>query len=148
MAVDSILTISETGMDFQRKRLEAIAANIANANTTRSASGELYQPIDVVATSGLQPLLGPFDAALHSQMDVGSLNGIESMELLERPVESKLLFDPNHPSANAQGFVELPNIDPVVEMTNLVAATRAYEANVRVMNAAKAMAIKALELGK
>lgn len=138
MDFSSIYEISATGMDFQRMRLEAIAMNMANANTTRSATGKLYQPLEVVAKADDTTQSLPFH----------SLQGVKDMSLVARSVAPRLVFDPSHPDANARGYVEMPDINPIDEMTNLLLATRAYEANVRVLNAAKNMALRALEIGE
>lgn len=147
MPVDSIFTIGESGLDFQRSRIEAIAANIANASATRSTGGEVYKPVDVIATSGASDGIA-FPGYRYSNLDPGALQGIERVEVVERNSEPRMVFDPNHPDADSKGYVSMPNVDPVVEMTNLMAATRAYEANIRVLNAAKAMAMKSMELGE
>lgn len=137
MDFGSIYEISATGMDYQRLRLETIALNMANANTTRVAGGTLYQPLEVVARGD------NFD-----RIYAGQLAGVQDIAVVPKVTEPKLVFDPSHPDANAQGYVEMPDINPVDEMTSLMLATRAYEANVRVLNAAKTMALRALEIGE
>lgn len=140
MDYSAIFNISATGMDYQMLRVETIANNIANVGATRNAQGSLYQPLQVIAHSGATN----FGSVLESL----SLNGIEAIEVTSREQPVKQVFDPEHPDANADGFIEIPNINMVTEMTSLMEATRAYEANVRVMNAAKQIAMKALEIGK
>lgn len=143
MPVDSIMDISATGLDFQRKRLEAIANNIANAHTTRGADGSLYKAIDVVAYSSQVNSVSGIDS-----IDGEAMKGVEAMEFIERAQPYRKVFDPSHPDASADGFVEYPNVDSVVEMSNMMMTTRAYEANIKAINAAKAMALKALEIGQ
>lgn len=130
----SILAISESGMDFQRLRLEAIASNLANADVTRTANGALYKPLEAIAQTGHTP----FDDALL---------GVERMSLVEQDVAPRLIFEPGHPDADATGFIQKPGVNPVDQMVDMLGATRAYEANVRAMNAAKAMLSAALEIG-
>lgn len=139
MDYTAIFEISGSGMDFHKLRLEAIAANMANANVTRPSNGVLYRPLEAVAaTAGFNELVNDVEP---------SAWGVKDMQLVERQVSPRMVFDPSHPDANAEGFIELPNINPIDEMTNLMMATRAYEANVRVLNAAKTMALRALEIG-
>lgn len=138
MDFSQIFSISESGMEYQRLRLELIANNMANANTTRTASGDIYRPLEALA------IAGDFDSLLEQG---GALDGVQHVEIIEKNATPRKVFNPGHPHADAQGFVSLPNINPVDEMTNLMMATRAYEANVRVMNAAKTMAQRALEIG-
>jgi len=137
----SIFEISATGMEYQRTRLETIASNMANANTTRTQNGRLYQPLEAVASTSA------FDAAYSAIQGANDLRGVEKIEIVERNVAPKKVFDPGHPDADAQGFISMPNINPIDEMTNLMTTTRAYEANVRVLNAAKTMALRAIEIG-
>ena|SRR3990167_3617020 len=146
MPGESITAISASGMEFQHKRMEAIAHNIANANVARSRSGQVYRPVEVIGYSrgdGVGEVLDVTDMPLA----VDELHGVTKMEMAERNVDTRKVYDPSHPEADAMGYVEYPAVDQVVEMTNLISATRAYEANIKVMQAAKSMAMKALEIG-
>ncbi len=134
MDYTSIFEISATGMDFQRLRMETVANNLANMNTTRGVNGEVYRPLEAVAMADAQ--------------EIGTvMKGVEDIRLVERFGPPRSVFNPEHPDADAQGYVTLPNVNPVDEMVNLMTATRAYEANIRVLNAAKSMAMRALEIG-
>ncbi|MDA9368095.1 flagellar basal body rod protein FlgC [Flavobacteriaceae bacterium] len=130
----SLFEISASGMDFQRTRMEAIASNLANVNTTRGVNGQLYQPLEAIARTG------------NASFD-NILTGVGDISIVERNSAPRMLFNPAHPDADAQGYVLMPNVNPVDEMTNMMTATRAYEANVRVMNASRIMAMRALEIG-
>lgn len=130
----SLFEISASGMDFQRTRMEAIASNLANVNTTRGVNGQLYQPLEAIARTGNTD----FDSIL---------TGVGDISIVERESAPRMLFNPAHPDADAQGYVLMPNVNPVDEMTNMMTATRAYEANIRVMNASRIMAMRALEIG-
>lgn len=130
----SVFAISASGMDFQAQRLEVIASNLANINTTRGVNGRLYQPL--VALASADP--GQFDQLL---------GGIGEVDIVERQTAPRLVFNPAHPDADAKGYVAMPNINPVDEMLAMMTATRAYEANVRTLNAARTMAMRALEIG-
>jgi len=135
-----IFEISATGMDFQRLRLETIASNLANVNNTQRINGEVYQPLVAVARSSTSQ---DFDRLL----GMSDLRGVEDVQVLQRHVQPRLVKDPGHPDADSDGFVHMPAVNPVDEMTTLMTATRTYEANVRVLNAAKMMALKALDIG-
>jgi flagellar basal-body rod protein FlgC len=135
MDLQSIFEISGAGLDYQKKRLDVIAMNIANANTTRGVDGVVYRPLEVV-NQGFNALVqDDFDAA------------VGNVAIVERTNATKLIFDPSHPDADSKGFVEVPNVNSIDEMTDLMVATRMYEANIQVVNAAKSMALKALEIG-
>lgn len=134
--------ISASGMRVQKIMLETVALNLANVNTTRGASGGPYSPLQVVVAekSGFANQL----AALQNGYSAG---GAEVVEILPAVNQPRLVHDPDHPDAGEDGFVAFPDINPVSEMVNLMQATRAYEANVRALNAAKTMALRALEIG-
>jgi flagellar basal-body rod protein FlgC len=134
MDYTALFEVSATGMDFQRMRMEIIASNLANVNTTRGQNGSLYQPLEAVASS----TASRFEQAL---------KGVTDFEVVPRNSAPRMVFNPSHPDADAQGYVAMPNINPVDEMVNMMTATRAYEANIRAFNAARMMAMRALEIG-
>ncbi len=136
--------ISGSGMSLERLRLDVTAMNLANTNTTRAADGEVFKPLRVIATSKMAT---DFATLLSGMTDVSSLGGVEVGAIREMDSAPRMVFDPNHPDADEKGFVAYPDINPISEMVNLISATRAYEANVRALNAAKTMALKALEIG-
>lgn len=136
----SVFEISASGMDFQRARMEALAMNVANAQTTRSANGQGYKALEAVAST---------DLSFNTLIGNGpQLNGVGDIRMVEKNIEDKMVHKPDHPDADAQGYVYMPDINPVDEMLNMMTATRGFEANVKVFNAAKSMALKALEIGK
>ena len=134
--------ISASGMSVEKTRLDVLAMNLANTNSTRGVNGAPYQPLQVISSAKATS----FDEEL-SKYSLGGLAGAEILEIKPMEVEPRLVFDPNHPDANEKGYVAYPNINNVSEMVNLIEATRAYEANVKALNAAKSMALKALEIG-
>jgi flagellar basal-body rod protein FlgC len=134
MDYTAIFEISASGMDYQRLRLETVANNLANANTTRGVDGGIYRPLEAVARSGQYQ----FDAIL---------KGVEEISVVEKGTPPRLVFNPSHPDADAEGYVTMPGINPVDEMLSMMMATRGYEANIRALNAAKTMALRALEIG-
>ncbi|MDO8299543.1 flagellar basal body rod protein FlgC [Lacisediminimonas sp.] len=134
--------ISAAGMSFERLRVNVAAANIANAHTTRTASGGPYRPLQALAASA------PGPSAFESQMTLAAhTSALRKPVVVESVLAPRLVHEPGHPDANERGFVAYPNINPVTEMVGLMTATRAYEANVAALNATRSMAQKALEIG-
>ncbi|MBF0418310.1 MAG: flagellar basal body rod protein FlgC [Magnetococcales bacterium] len=142
--MDDLLTsfrVTSSGLSAQRLRLNIIAENLANAQTTRTPEGGPYKRKDPVFSAK------SFDEMLsREQMAATTGVAVERIHVDERP--PRMQYDPSHPDANAQGYVAMPNVDPTAEMVNMMAASRAYESNVTVLNASKAMAMKALEIGR
>jgi flagellar basal-body rod protein FlgC len=148
MALSSVFDISAAGMNLERLRLEVSAVNLANANTTRGANGQPFSPLQVVVRSGATS----FDALIDSMGVAGSGGGLPAGalpmgEVQPSDVAPRQVYDPGHPDADSKGFVSYPGVNPVSEMVQLIAVTRAYEANVKAFNAAHTMALKALEIG-
>ena len=143
MDISSIFDISAAGMNLERMRLEVSALNLANANTTRGADGQPFSPQQVVVHSGITP----FDAVFNALSGAGLTRSGPVGEVQAADISPRQVYDPGHPDADANGFVSYPGINPVSEMVHLMAVTRAYEANVRVFNAGRTMALKALEIG-
>ena len=143
MDYSSAFAISAAGMKVEQMRVDVTSLNLANVHTTRAPDGTLYQPLKVVS----QPKVS-FSQMLQAQQ--GKIANIDSgpqVKLEQSTAAPKLVQDPGHPQADENGFVEYPNVNPVDEMVNLVSAQRAYEANVRAFNAAKTMALRALQIG-
>jgi flagellar basal-body rod protein FlgC len=134
------LAVSASALAAQRARLNAITENLANANTTRMTNGGPYQRKVVRFESE-----GPGFAALLA--GEGRSRGVRVAEVAVVPGAVRV-YHPGHPDADGYGYVNMPNVNPIVEMTDLMAATRAYEANVSAIQAAKSMAQKALEIGR
>jgi len=118
--------------------MDTIANNLANVNTTRTARGGPYRRQMVV-----------FEERLAQASGYGLRgNGVRVSRIVEDDDPPRLVYDPHHPDANEQGYVEMPNVNIVTEMVDMITASRAYEANVAALNAAKAMALKALDIGR
>jgi flagellar basal-body rod protein FlgC len=139
------LNVSATGLTAERLRMDVTAENLANAQTTRGADGQPYRRKEVVLGEIAQ---GGFGAQLASAMGrgSGSAGGVEVQAITQDQTPGKLVYDPGHPDANAEGYVQMPNVDTVAEMVDLITASRAYEANVTAMQAAKQMFSKTLDL--
>ncbi len=137
------MDISASALTAQRVRMDVIAENLANINTTRTAEGEPYRRRYVVMQQREdQTFAGMLDRA--KAKSNGS--GVRVTEIREDESPFKLDYDPDHPDANEEGYVQMPNVDLVVEMVDMMAATRSYEANITATNAIKSMALKALEI--
>lgn len=148
MSVFGGMDISASGMTAQRLRTDIIAQNIANVNTTRDGNGNVYLRKTVVFAE--KDRTG-FNETLQSAIGhVGSVgNGVKVTQIVEdTETATRMVYDPSHPDANEEGYVTYPNVNTITEMTDLIDASRAYEANTTAFNATKAMALKALELGK
>ncbi|GAB6098901.1 flagellar basal body rod protein FlgC [Halanaerocella petrolearia] len=130
--------ISASGLTAQRLRMNTISSNIANANTTRTEDGGPYRRKMPVFKARLQEELASKEE---------NVNGVEVTNIEESNKPPKLVYKPEHPDANEAGYVKMPNVNVVSEMTDMMSATRSYEANVTALNSAKKMAKSALELG-
>jgi flagellar basal-body rod protein FlgC len=128
--------ISASGMAVEKTRVDVTAVNIANATSTRSADGAAFRPLRVLS------------GAKRAGEFASLLAGAQVLELRALEVPPRLAYEPGHPDADDKGFVAYPGINPVSEMVNLLTAVRVYEANVAALNAAKAMALRALEIGR
>lgn len=144
MGLFQAIDASASGMTAERLRMDVISNNIANANTTRTAEGGAYRRQMVVFEP--RSAQTSFGQMLSQQMDTGE--GVRVTGITKDTSPFKLMYDPNHPDANREGYVEMPNISIVNEMVDMITASRAYEANVTAANAAKSMAMKALDIGK
>ena len=142
------LEISASGLTAQRLRMDVTAENLANAQTTKGADGQPYRRKEVVLQEISQ---GGFGAQLTAAMGTGAKSGpggVEVAEIATDQTAGKMVYDPSHPDANAQGYVQMPNVDTVTEMVDLIDSSRAYEANVTAMQASKQMFTKTLDLLK
>jgi flagellar basal-body rod protein FlgC len=140
------LDVSASGLTAERMRMNVVAENLANAQTTHGANGQPYRRKEVVLQEVGQT--GGFGATLASAMGAraGRPGGVEVAGIVEDGTNFKTVYDPGHPDANAKGYVKMPNVDTVSEMVDLISASRAYEANVTAMQAAKQMFTKTLDL--
>jgi flagellar basal-body rod protein FlgC len=145
---DSI-DIAASGLTAQRLRMDVTAENLANAQTTRGANGQPYQRKEVVLQQ-----VGGFGATLAGAMGVPGASsapapgGVQVAGIVNDPTPDKMVYDPGHPDANAQGYVRMPNVNSVTEMVDLISESRSYEADVTAMQTAKSMYTKTLDLLK
>lgn len=145
MSVFGAMDVSASGMTAQRLRTDIISQNIANVNTTRDENGNPYRRKTVVFEEKDVTCFN--DCLSIASGTVG--NGVKVSKIVEDDNEEmKMVYDPSHPDADEEGYVMYPNVNTVTEMTNLIDASRSYEANVTAFNATKAMALKGLEVGQ
>jgi flagellar basal-body rod protein FlgC len=133
MGMFDSLRIAASGMTAERLRMDVIAENLANASTTRGADGQPYRRKEVVLSEGGRT----FDQVL---------KGVRVSGVVDDPTPPRRVYDPGHPDADKDGFVTMPNVQPVTEMVDLITASRGYEADTQAMNTAKQMFLKALDL--
>jgi len=145
MSTFKSMSISSSALSAQRLRMNVLSTNLANAQTTRTAEGGPYRRRDVVFTA--QPTGNQFADYLDGTYDT-KLAKVQVTGIHEDQGAPRRVLDPSHPDADADGYVELPNVQVMTEMVNMIAATRAYEANATALNETKQMAMKALEIGR
>jgi flagellar basal-body rod protein FlgC len=138
------LHVSGSGLSAERTRVNLAASNLANAETTRTASGGAYQRLDPVFET----------ERMASASDPGGLPGpdapmgVEVSKVVADPTPGKRVYSPGHPDADADGFVTFPNVNPVHEVVNLLSASRGYEANATAVDTLKQMATRGLDIGR
>ena len=158
MSMFSSFNINASGMTAQRYRMDIISENVANANTTRTADGTPYRRKTLVfAERGGETKLSHvqhhidfghvLNSVVHNQEYTGKgvrVNGVYE----DYETEMNMVYDPSHPDADENGYVTYPNVNIITEMTNMIDASRAYEANATAFNASKSMALQGLEIGR
>ena len=152
MSLMGSLNVSASGMSAQRTRMDIISQNIANVNTTRDENGDVYRRQTVVFAekndSNFESILTAMQTGISRKTGLLG-DGVKITGIAEDHVTPmKMVYDPAHPDADEDGYVTMPNVNTVTEMTNLIDATRSFEANVTAFNATKNMALKGLEIGK
>jgi flagellar basal-body rod protein FlgC len=149
MGLFGSLDISASALSAERLRMDVTAENLANAQSTRTANGGPYRRKEVVVQANGD---GGFAGALASARVGGgsskgsAAGGVSVTGIVEDQTPNRLVYDPSHPDANAQGYVSMPNVNPVTEMVDLISASRSYEANVTAMQTSKQMFTKTLDL--
>ncbi len=151
MAFLSSMNIIGSGLTAEQLRLDVVSENITNMNTTRTEAGGAYRRKMVVfeAQNGLDSFRSIMASrSLASNAGYSAAGGVRVTEIAEDPSDLKLVYDPTHPDANAEGYVEMPNVTLVKEVTDAMAATQAYSAGVTALNSLKTVVNQALEIGK
>ncbi len=142
LGVFSAMEVAASGLSAQRTRMNTIASNMANAQTTRTADGGPYKRVDPLFEAVRLERLRATDPAEQAVRLVSVAEVVQD----QRP--GTLVYQPGHPDANADGYVEFPNVNVVEEMVNMITASRAYEAGVTSIEAVKGIAQSALEIGR
>ncbi|MFD1850387.1 flagellar basal body rod protein FlgC [Oceanobacillus bengalensis] len=151
MSIFNSINTSASALTAQRLRMDVVSSNIANAETTRATINEDGQyeayrrKLVTLEEQGTR-----FGSFLDKASGTSSARnaGVKVSAITEDDAPFKVVYNPNHPDANEAGYVEMPNVDPLQEMVDLMSATRSYEANITSLNASKSMLMKALEIGK
>lgn len=148
MTIFNTMNISARGMTAQRLRMDIISQNLANINTTRTEDGGPYRRKTVIFEEIEQK--NSFNNVFNKYMNeyTSKGGGVKATRIVEDQSPLITVYDPTHPDANEEGYVSMPNVNSLEEMTNLISANRSYEANVTAFNATKGMISKALEIGK
>jgi flagellar basal-body rod protein FlgC len=134
MSLFNIFNVAGSAMSAQAQRLNTVASNLANADSTTSSTGEVYKARQVV-----------FEAV---PLQEGTAAGVKVRQVVEDASPARLVYDPKHPMADDKGYVAMPNVNTVEEMVNMISASRSYQTNVETMNAAKTMLLKTLTIGQ
>ena len=141
MSLFDALNTAASGLSAERMRMDVTAENLANAQTTRGADGQPYRRKVVVLQEVTATRFGrTLDGAINGP------GGVRVTQIAQDATPNRLVYDPGHPDADPRGYVSMPNVQPVTEMVDLITASRAYEANVTVMQTAKQMFSKTLEI--
>jgi len=143
MDIFTTMKISASALKAQRIRLNAISSNIANIETTRTPDGGPYRKREVVFKSTQQGFADTLDRHLNN-----AVHGVKVAQIQASTLPPRMIYEPSHPDADAEGQVAMPNISLVEETADMMSASRAYDANVTVIKSAKRMALKALEIGR
>ena len=147
MGMFDMMDISASGMTAQRLRLDVISNNIANANTTRTNEGGPYQRERVIFQENNKKQFREY-LSNSRYFSNSKPAGVKVVSIEKDTSPFKILYDPTHPDADADGYVRLPNVNIVTEMVDMISALRSYEANATAINSAKSILSKALEIGK
>ncbi|MEY2341127.1 flagellar basal body rod protein FlgC [Acidithiobacillus sp. IBUN Pt1247-S3] len=134
MSLFSVFNVASSGLTAQSYRLNVVASNLANANSATSSDGQPYRAREVVFAA--QPL----------SSNPAGVDGVSVAGVIEKPGPFKLVYQPGNPLADAQGYVKMPNVNPVDELVNMISASRAYQANVNVLQTTKSLLLKTLTI--
>ncbi|MCC6163565.1 MAG: flagellar basal body rod protein FlgC [Acidobacteria bacterium] len=139
--LNTAVSVAASALTAERTRIEVAVSNLANAESSRGPDGRPYRRRDVVLTTDT---VQSFDTALGA----AAATGVKVAAIVEDQTAARRRYDPSHPDADAEGFVELPNINPAEEMVDMVGASRAYQANLTAINLIRDLVSRALELGR
>lgn len=154
MSLFNAMQISATGMSAERVRMDVASENLANANSTNGPNGAYKRKEVALRAAGggsfastLASAAGAASRAGGRSSGIGTtVGGVQVASIQDSKIPNRMVYDPGHPDANAKGYVEMPNVNPVVEMTDLISSSRAYEANVTAMQTSKQMITRTMDL--
>ncbi|MDO9352492.1 MAG: flagellar basal body rod protein FlgC [Solirubrobacteraceae bacterium] len=154
MSLFNAMQISATGMSAERVRMDVASENLANANSTTGPNGAYKRKEVALRASGGGSFASTLSAAAGAASRVGgkasgigtTVGGVQVASIQDSKLPNRMVYDPGHPDANVKGYVEMPNVNPVTEMTDLISASRAYEANVTAMQTTKQMITRTMDL--
>ncbi len=147
MDLFKIFSISGSGMAAQRSRMTVVSGNLANTETTRTPDGGPYRRRDVVFRAAPSPGGFADDLGEAATFD-DNVQGVEVVGVKQSSRPPRLVFDPHHPDANGEGYVSLPDINPMEEMVDMMSAVRSYEANLSAYNTTKSLIRRILDIGR
>lgn len=136
MSLSNVFHIAASALTAQSMRLNAVASNLANADSAHASTGEGYKAKQVVFQAVALNKSAPW------------AQGVRMKEVVEDPAPNRLVYDPKHPLADARGYVNYPNVDPVEEMVNMISASRSYQTNAEVMTTAKSLLQRTLAIAQ
>lgn len=145
MRIFASMATSASALAAEKLRVDMVSKNVANMNTTRTPEGGPYQRRKVIFSELVEGAARNRFVRLPTR---GASRGVMVSQVVVDDAPPRMVHDPSHPDANAEGFVAMPEINLVNEMVDLITATRAYETNVQVLNASKSMQLRALEIGR
>jgi len=146
MGLFDAISSSASGMQAERVRMDVVSENLANAETTKAADGQPYRRKEVVFQEAGSSGTPSFASILSGISDDAPTHGVKVSGIVEDQSALKRIYDPGHPDADKDGYVTMPNVNSVTEMTDLISASRSYEANVTAMQTAKTMFTKTLDI--
>jgi flagellar basal-body rod protein FlgC len=146
MSLFNVFEISSAGMSVEQAKLAVAASNLANARTTRADDGSVFKPLSVVVQS--QGMMHASYATVAAGVDVSALPRPSVAQVVESTMAPKLVYDPGHPHADANGMVSYPAVDPLSNMLELMNVSRSYEANLRAFDITRSLIQRTLEIGR
>lgn len=145
MSIFNSINISASALTAEKTRIDIIAKNMANANSTRATGGMPYRRQMAIFEENKTT---PFSEHLSKYTNKNDSKGVKISKIVEDDTPFKLKYEPGHPDADENGYVQMPNVDTIKEMVDLISAQRSYDANITAMNASKSMLMKALDIGR
>ncbi|GAA0756671.1 flagellar basal body rod protein FlgC [Ideonella azotifigens] len=148
MSMFKVFDISGSAVSAQSQRLNVVASNLANVDTVAGPDGQPYKARQVVFQTVLMDAAGNVSAGRQSDDGLTASAGVRVSNIQEDQTAGRKIHDPSHPQADAQGYVTYSNVNPVEEMVNMISSSRSYQNNIEVMNTAKSLLLKTLQMGQ